>query len=148
MITPTPMVADSTWAIVTLAGAVLAIVGIVVGGLLRNSRSSPEVRDSQTKGWDLLTGKLTSEVERVSQQVSDLQSADRDKSQRIAALESQVAGLQSVNGWLRRYVQKLLDFIREQGVEPPAPDDAEPPAPPQPWPANTPQGPPQGPPQG
>jgi chromosome segregation ATPase len=123
------VVADSTWAIVTLAGAVLTIVGIVVGGLFRNSKSSPEVRDSQTKGWDLLTGKLTGEVERVSKQVAELHMADLDKSTRIAALESQVAGLQSVNGWLRRYLQKLLDFIRANGMEPPGPDDAEPPAP-------------------
>lgn len=146
-----PLVADSTWAIVTLAGAVLTIVGIVVGGLLRNSRSSPEVRDSQTKGWDLLTGKLTSEVERVSRQVSELLQADINKSQRIAALESQVAGLQGVNSWLRRYVQKLLDFIRANAMEPPAPDDAEPLIPNTPVPPPTPpigQGPPpQDPPQ-
>lgn len=123
------MVADSTWAIVTLAGAILAVIGIVFGGLIRNSRSSPEVRDAQVKGWDLLTGNLTKEVERVSAQVDKLQAADRDKSIRIIALEGQVASLTIINSWLRRYLQKLLDFIRGLDQEPPQPDDPEPPPP-------------------
>lgn len=128
LIAPTPLLADSTWAVVTLVGAVLTVVGVVVGGLIRNSKSSPEVRDAQIKGWDLLTGNLTKEVERVSAQVERLQSADRDKSVRILVLESQIASLTSINGWLRRYLQKLLAFIHAlpDGIEPPAPDDPEP----------------------
>lgn len=116
-----------------LAIALIGVLGLVGGALLKNSRRSPEQKDAQTNAWGALNDRMNKLLDSLTVRVANLEKEGGEKDakilrldNRVAELEGEMVGLRGYITWLQARVVQLLKFITDKGDIPPDPPTPEP----------------------
>lgn len=110
-----------------IASAIIASMVMWFGHLWqrRSNRDTNKVQRDQLllQARDTLIGSLQSDNDTLDKRLAALEATQARQAEEIRSQGREIRKLQAQEWWLRRYVHRLIDFIRANGLEPPEPPD-------------------------